>query len=110
MCAEDDTIVIYSRPSNGYPGIILSFDFVSPIQTSSEIHPSVRFSDITYGATKHKLLSSKYYREKWAKMRTTIYPASPIDEDARGAINVEFSTQLREYHAPSSPNLTSFSR
>jgi hypothetical protein len=34
-------------------------------------------------------------QKKWSKMRTTIYPASPIDEDARSAINVEFSTQLR---------------
>jgi hypothetical protein len=56
------------------------------------IHQSVRFSDITYGATEHKFHRST--TEKWSKMRTTIYPVSPIDEDARSAINVEFS-QLR---------------
>jgi hypothetical protein len=55
------------------------------------------------------LLSSKYYR-KVGEDENYDLSCSPIDEDARGAINVEFSTQLRNTMHFSSPNLTSFSR
>jgi hypothetical protein len=92
MCTEDGTRM-YSSTSNDVPQLRASRLQLLPIQTSSEyINPYVSPTSRT------GLRNTKFHRsnttEKWSKMRTTIYPVSPIDEDARSAINVEFS-QLR---------------